>query len=149
MSSFQLVCKNWNKRHKHKKNEETLDSIEENQEKHNDLLNIRYDAIDQVIVTDDDLDTSLSNEEINNELNNDIIPWLSIDKYTSIIREDIDGDISKDTEIKNKDEQLQDNEVYNSTVVLPLKHHEENDSVVNENDEYSSTHQSLDEDYDQ
>ena len=104
MSSFQLVCKNWNKRHKHKKNEETLDSIEENQEKHNDLLNIRYDAIDQVIVTDDDLDTSLSNEEINNELNNDIIPWLSIDKYTSIIREDIDGDISKDTEIKNKDE---------------------------------------------
>ena len=106
--------------------------------------------MNQAIVTDDDLDASLSNDQESSiDQNIDNISLSSIDEDTSIIYEDIDEDISKDTEINNEDEELQDNKTYDLTEALPLKHYEESDSDVNENDEYSFTRQSLDESCDQ
>ena len=67
-------------------------------------------------------------QESSIDQNNDNISLSSIDEDNSVIYEDIDVYFSKD---------------------VPLEHYEENDYDVNENDEHSSTHQSLDEDYDQ
>ena len=38
-------------------------TIEQNQEEHNESIDIRDDSINQAIVTDDDLDTSLSDDQ--------------------------------------------------------------------------------------
>ena len=80
--------------------------------------------------------------------NNDNISLSSIDEDTSVIYEDIDEDISKNTELNNEDEELQDNKTYDLTEALPLEHYEENDSEKNENNEHISIHQSLDKDRD-
>ena len=130
--------------------ENDSNGIKHNQEEHNRSINIRDDSINQAIVTDDDLDTSLSDgKESSIDQNNDIISLSSIDEDTLVIYEDIGEDISKDTEINNEDEEIQDNKTYDLTEALPLEHYEENDSGINENDEHSSIHQSLDEDRDQ
>ena len=81
--------------------------------------------------------------------NNDNISLSSIDEDTSIINEDMDEDILKDNEINNEDEELQYNKTYDLTEDLLLEHYEEMDSNINEINELSSTHQSLDEDFDQ
>ena len=81
-------------------------------------------------------------QESSIDQNKDNISLSSIDEDTSVIYEDIDEDISKD-------EEIQDNKTYDLTEAIPLEHYEENDSDANENDEYSSIHQSLDEDRDQ
>ena len=100
--------------------------------------------------TIDDLNISFSNDQGSSiDQNNDNISLSSIDEDNSIIYEDIDEDISEDTEIKNEDEEMQNNKTYHLNEALPLEHYEENDYNVNENDEHSSTYQSLDEDYDQ
>ena len=88
-------------------------------------------------------------QESSFDQNNDNITLSSIDEDTLVIYEDIEEDISKDTEIKNEDEELQDNKTYDLTEALPLEHYEENDSENNENDEHSFIHQPLDEDSDQ
>ena len=74
--------------------------------------------------------------------NNDIISLSSIDEDTSIIYEDIDKDISKDTEINKEDEELQDNKTYALTEALKLENHDESDYDVNGNNKHSSIHQS-------
>ena len=74
--------------------------------------------------------------------NNDNISLSSIDEDTSIIYEDIDKDISKDTEINKGDEELQDNKTYALTEALKLENHDESDYDVNGNNKYSSTYQS-------
>ena len=100
--------------------------------------------------TIDDLNISFSNDQGSSiDQNNDNISLSSIDEDNSIIYEDIDEDISEDTEIKNEDEEMQNNKTYHLNEALPLEHYEENDYNVNENDEHSSTYQSLDEEYDQ
>ena len=81
-------------------------------------------------------------QESSIDQNNDNISLSSIDEDTSVIYEDIDEDFSKD-------EEIQDNKAYDLTEAIPLEHYEENDSGINENDEHSSIHQSLDEDHDQ
>ena len=57
--------------------------------------------------------------------NNDNISLSSIDEDTSIIYEDIDEDIPKDTEINKEDEELQDNRTYDLTEYPPLECYEE------------------------
>ena len=57
--------------------------------------------------------------------------------------------MSNNDEINNEDEKLRYNKTYDLNEALPLEHYEENDSEINENDEHSSTRQSLDEDRDQ
>ena len=106
--------------------EDNSDMIEQNQEEYNESIDIRDDSIDQAIVTDDDLDTSLFNNQGSNiDQNNDNISLSSIDEDTSIIYEDIDEDIPKDTEINKEDEELQDNRTYDLTEYLPLECYEE------------------------
>ena len=123
--------------------EDDSEIIEQNQEEHNESIDIRENSIDQAIVTDDDLDTSLSDDQESSfDQNNDNITLSSIDEDTSVIYEDIDEDISKDTEINDEDEEIQDNKTYDLTEALPLEYY-------NENDEHSSIHQTLDEDSDQ
>ena len=130
--------------------EDNSDIVEQNQEELNESIDIRDYLINQAIVTDDDLDTSLSDDQESSvEQNNDIISLSSIDEDTSIIYEDIDEDISKDIEINNEDEEIQDNKTYDLTEALPLGYYEENDSDIDENYEHSSIHHSLDEDRDQ
>ena len=46
--------------------EDNSDMIEQNQEEYNESIDIRDDSIDQAIVTDDDLDTSLFNNQGSN-----------------------------------------------------------------------------------
>ena len=126
------------------------DMIEQNQEEHNESIHIRDNSLDQVIVNGDDLDISLSNDQGSSiDQNNDSILLSSINEDTLIIHEDIDDNISKDTKINNEDEKVQDDTTYDLTEALQLKHYEESYSDVNENDEHSSTRQSLDKDFDQ
>ena len=123
--------------------EDNSDMIEQNQEEYNESIDIRDDSIDQAIVTDDDLDTSLFNNQGSNiDQNNDNISLSSIDEDTSIIYEDIDKDISKDTEINKEDEELQDNKTYALTEALKLENHDESDYDANGNNKHSSIHQS-------
>ena len=90
--------------------------MEQNQKEHNE-------SIYQAIVTDDDLDTSLSYDQGSSiDQNNDNISLSSINEDTSIIYEDIDEDISEDTEINNEDEELKYNKMCDLTEVLPLEH---------------------------
>ena len=77
--------------------EDNSDIVEQNQEELNESIDIRDDLINQAIVTDNDLDTSLSDDQESSvEQNNDIISLSSIDEDTSIIYEDIDENISKE-----------------------------------------------------
>ena len=86
--------------------ENNSDIIEQNQEEHNESIDIRHDSIDQAIVTDDDLDTSLSNDQgLSIDQNNDNISLSTIDEDTSIIYKDMD----EKTKRNNEDEKLQDN----------------------------------------
>ena len=133
--------------------EDNSDIIEQNQVELNESIDIREDLIDQTIITDDDLDISLSDDQESSvEQNNDIIALSSIDEDNSSKNtekdDDIDEDLSKIDETNNG-EKLHYNKTYDLTEALPLEHYEENDSDINENDEHSSTHQSLDEDRDQ
>ena len=90
--------------------------MEQNQKEHNE-------SIYQAIVTGDDLDTSLSYDQGSSiDQNNDNISLSSINEDTSIIYEDIDEDISEDTQINNEDEELKYNKMCDLTEVLPLEH---------------------------
>ena len=136
--------------------EDTSNTIEQNQEELNESIDIREDSIDQTIITDDDLDILLSDDQQSSiEQNNDIISLSSIDEDNSSSYEDIDeddvidGDISKNDETNNEDKKLQYDKMYDLTEALPLEHYEENNSEINENDEHSPTRQSLDDDRDQ
>ena len=134
--------------------EQNSDIIEQNQEELNESIDIREDSIDQTMITDDDLDISLSNDQESSiEQNDDIISLSMIDEDNSSKHIDEDGDIDEDLsnndETNNENEQLQYNMTYDLTEDLPLEHYEENDSDINENDEHSSTYQLLDKDRDQ
>ena len=104
------------------------------------------------MITDDDLDISLSNDQESSiEQNDDIISLSMIDEDNSSKNidedDDIDEDLSNNNETNNE-EKLQYNKTYDLTEALPLEQYEENDSDINGNNEHSLTHQSLDEDLD-
>ena len=132
--------------------EDNFDIKEQNQEEHNESIDIREDQIDQAIITDDDLDISLSDyQESSIEKNNDIISLSSIDENNSSSYEDKDEYFSKkdetnneddetnnkDDEINNEVEKFQYNKTYNLTEALPLEHYEENDYDINKTQFYS------------
>ena len=73
--------------------EDNFDIVEQNQEKLNESIDIRQDSIDQVMITDDGLDISLSDDQESIvEQNSDIISLSSIDEDNSSSYEDIDAD---------------------------------------------------------
>ena len=127
--------------------EDNTDIIEQNQEELDESIDIREDLTDQAIITDDDLDISLSDDQESSvEQNNNIVSLSSIDEDNSSKNidedDDIDEDLSNNDEINNEDEKLQYNKTYDVTEALPLEHYEKNDFEINEKDEQSSTHRS-------